>query len=257
MLEKIKLALFYVLLAANTIACLTWALITFIRGEVPTGVTSLLLGLGSLGMIGAITEPGSVRLPASCRFDASGTVVRPPWVFNAATVLMVVTSLSGVALFFAWCLPTGRFDMPEPPVDSHSPLFAVVFFIPVLAVLIPFLTSLLSVGAVVSHRGGSMNYLRLTPQGFENVVIRTTARGAWSDIADIDPPTTEPDRSRGHALTLAMTDGSVARIPTHSLVADDGPLRAMIRFYWRNPALRDELTDGRAAQRLRAVDFAE
>jgi Fe-S-cluster formation regulator IscX/YfhJ len=78
----------------------------------------------------------------------------------------------------------------------------------------------------------------------------------WNDIAAVDDEYQQGRQQRQlKPLTFRLTDGR-QKVCYLSQFGDDATeLYCMIVHYHRNPALRIELTDGRAAQRLRDRTF--
>jgi hypothetical protein len=54
---------------------------------------------------------------------------------------------------------------------------------------------------------------------------------------------------------FVMSDDSAPTLAAGSITPDGSALRELVRFYWEHPESRDELTDGRAVERLAEERF--
>lgn len=110
------------------------------------------------------------------------------------------------------------------------------------------------VGAISAVRRGGIGYVKLSPEGIDVANIISTKYVEWEDVVDIKD-CTETKRTR-KAIVLCMHDGSEEIIDGADIYVPQGTaLYWMVRHYWRHPSDREELTDSRSIDRLRAEDF--
>jgi hypothetical protein len=56
------------------------------------------------------------------------------------------------------------------------------------------------------------------------------------------------------AIVFVMSDETAPTISAGAMTPDGIAVRELVRFYWQHADHRDELTDGRALERLNALD---
>ncbi|KUH82063.1 hypothetical protein AU186_09900 [Mycobacterium sp. GA-1999] len=111
--------------------------------------------------------------------------------------------------------------------------------------------SLTGLAAILRRPGAA--YLRIGPDGVENADILRTRNARWADIVDI---TDMADKRTRNPIVLVLNDAQSIVVPNADRYEPDfGPLYWMVRHYWKHPEDRDELTDGRALERLRNAQF--
>ena len=97
-------------------------------------------------------------------------------------------------------------------------------------------------------------YLRIGPSGVENADIFRTRSARWDDVIDISD---NADRKHRNPIVFVLRDAKQIIVPNAPSYAAGSPaIYWMVRHYWKHPADRDELTDGRALERLRNAQFA-
>ena len=119
---------------------------------------------------------------------------------------------------------------------------------------IPFMSSVLVVTGVPllwrNLRRGCTKYLRLTPDGFELAQGWRSESGDWDQVKDVTDAAPGQQTSTSGPVVFVMSDGSAPTIAAGSMTPNGKALRELVRFYWRQPESRSELTDGRALERL-------
>jgi hypothetical protein len=111
--------------------------------------------------------------------------------------------------------------------------------------------SLTGLVAMLRRRGRA--YLRIGPDGVESADILRTRTARWDDIVDI---TDKADRRARNPIVLIVKDAKPIVVLNADRFASSGAaLYWMARHYWKHPENRDELTDGRALERLRDGAF--
>lgn len=108
-------------------------------------------------------------------------------------------------------------------------------------------------GLCAFARSRQTGFLRIDPEGIAFADIFRTGSARWDEIQDI---TDHADNRARNAIALSVGNGKPLVIANADRFASSGPtLYWMVRHYWLHPEARDELTDGKALQRLRDHDF--
>ena len=133
----------------------------------------------------------------------------------------------------------GRLDIPM----SQTARYSIPFGAGVLALLgIPFVAAYL--------RRGTTKYLLLTTDGFEIAEGLRPHVGLWADVADVTNAAPGKPPVTVGSIAMVMSDGATLNFAAGGCTPDGRALRELVRYYWRHPDDREELTDRRAAQRL-------
>lgn len=225
--------------------CLYWTGVTITRGEYLT--TAVVLGCSvfcagpivvyCLNVLGKITP----RVAS----EGSGTTIQPDRIVDVCAWVTLSAGVAAAAIFaFYW--PRGDIDISVP----HSQRYSMPFMSAVVVVLG-------ARGLWQLASGKDRKYLRLTLQGFEFVYGSTSTQGQWSEITDVTdqaPGTSVPTLK---SISVLTSDGETATMPVaRTFGPNDGQtVRELIRFYWKHPDNRSELTDGRAIRRLQTEEF--
>jgi hypothetical protein len=190
----------------------------------------------------AKTVPGKVS-PGG-EFDDAGTTIRP----DRGIDIPIQVSLLGLVVasgLFAILAPLGKLDIPVPEQ---------------MRLYLPFVSAVAAlIGAPISWRTlrrGSLQYLRMTSNGFVIVQGWRPQSGAWAQVTDVTDVAPSQSAPMPSAIVVVMTDGNVLTLPAASFTPDGRDLRELVRFYWLHRDRRDELTDGRALKRLTDGRFA-
>lgn len=171
--------------------------------------------------------------------DRAGTNFRP----DPGIDIPVQASLGGAVLastLIVILLPIGKLGIPVPPHMRYS---------------LPFMTAIIAIcGTPVLWRNlrrGSSKYLRLTPDGFEVVQGWQPRSGDWNLVKDVTSEEPGKKSTAPGSVVFVMVDDVTFSIAASSITPDGSALRDLVRFYWQNAESRDELTNERAAERLR------
>ena len=114
------------------------------------------------------------------------------------------------------------------------------------------LITAIGLGTLIVRR--EPGYVRLTLDGLVNADVLRTRTTSWADITDITD--TAPTRSPYQPMCVMVKGSKPIVISNLGGYAPSGAaLYWMVRHYWKHPERRDELTDGRALERLRTEDF--
>lgn len=215
-----------------------WAVINIARGEFLTAVVSAGFAVFCLGFIVPFSRTVPGKVSPRAEFDPKGTTIRPDRGIDVplqASVLGLVVA-GGLFAIFA---PLGMVEIPIPEQ---------------LRVYLPFVGATAAlIGAPTSwrtFRRGSLQYLRLTPNGFTFVQGWRPQGGDWARVVDVTDASPNQSAPTPSAIVVMMSDKDVLTLPAASFTPEGRALRELVRFYWQNPDRRDELTDGQALKRL-------
>lgn len=208
------------------------------RGEVPSAVVALGGTAFCFGFVIPQIKIVSGRVEPRVQSDRRGTTFRPD---RGIDIPMQVAVGGGVlaCLLILILLPMGELAIPVPPNMRYSlPFLAAVIF---------------ALGAVTLCRTllrGSTSYLCLTATGFELAQGWRPQPGEWASVKEITAEAPHLQKQAPGAIVFVMSDGAAVTMVAGGYTPDGGALRDLVRYYWQHPESRDELTDGRAAQRL-------
>ena len=98
----------------------------------------------------------------------------------------------------------------------------------------------------------SESRLRLSTRGIEvwNGHWCVSVHKKWDEVEQISDQLPRNKRIRRELIVFGFSKGRNAMLVCDTMTADSDALREWARFYWRHPEFRNELTDGRALQRL-------
>lgn len=203
-----------------------------------TLVVILGLALTCIYLIYIMTQSRTVAFQAS--FDTTGTRLRPDRrIENNLRRLIVTAGISTWLMFLAWVF--GVLYLPLGNARHVFPLCAGAA------------AAVLTWCWVKLVRQGSLSYLVLTPQGFEFSTLREPKTGKWDEVENVADKL--PDEERfWNPMVVTMAGGETLLMEAPGTYTPKGTaLVELVRFYWQRPEQRDELTDGRAVERLRAL----
>ena len=170
--------------------------------------------------------------------DEGGTTF---WPDRSVEMPLYIGLLGGVTACVVYTVfaPAGMVTVPIPHYMRYS---------------LPFTSGVLILVGVPMlwryFRRGSTKYLRLTPSGFELEESWRTASGEWGQVKNVTDESSEKKWSRSGPIVFVMSDDSTPTIAANGMTPSGTALRELVRFYWEHPESRDELTDGRAVERL-------
>ena len=227
-------AFFVLPVAAVWIA--SWGVGGINRGNAPSGMVAL---LGAVTFVVFAAGWAVMRFWPRSRgyFGATGTTIRPRKLYDTLSYTWhIAATLAGwVYISFA---PFGLIDIPH--ARSTQPWLMAVAA----------LAGAATVWRMLAHGGDS--YLKLTQEGCEiwNGPWLAMRRAKWEDISEVrDQPLHRKLRGR-EVIVLAQPEGRSGTLLSDTVTANSDALREWVRFYWRHPEHRAELTDGRALRRL-------
>jgi hypothetical protein len=101
---------------------------------------------------------------------------------------------------------------------------------------------------------GPLGYLQLSPSGVRYAQGFRTVRLSWSDIAEVGDEYPS-SRKLPCPITFRLRTGGLKVFVPGAFGDNPAGIYWMIREYWEHTARREELVDGRAAERLPGRDF--
>ncbi|SEH47589.1 hypothetical protein SAMN04489835_0241 [Mycolicibacterium rutilum] len=215
-----------------------WAVLSVGRGEFLAAVVSLGFAMFCLGLIVPFAKVVRKKISPVGEFDGEGTTIRPDRGIDLPIQISVL-GLTVAGALFAIFGPLGMVDIPVPVQMRYA---------------IPFVSAAIAMmGAPIlwrTLRRGSLQYLRLTPDGFVIVQGWRPRSGDWAQVANVTDMAPGQSAQTPSAVVLVMSDGSAPTLPGASFTPEGRDLRKLVRFYWMHADRRDELTDGRALRRL-------
>ncbi|OLO99938.1 hypothetical protein BVU76_23320 [Mycolicibacterium porcinum] len=170
-----------------------------------------------------------------------GTVLRPDSRVEASQRRSnAALALSGLSMVIAWMC--GWLYLPLP--EGVGQIFPIAFG---------------ATGLVagwfwfVFKRQGGTSYMLLTAEKFKFVNLGCLNSGEWDDIASVTDKLPTEERF-WPPMVITMQDGSILTMDSPGSYTPKGTaLIELMRFYWHHPEKRDELTDGRALDRIHAM----
>lgn len=220
-----------------------WSVRSLALGEFLTSVVTLGVTLFSFGIIAAGGKSAAGRVTPRTSCDGHGTKILPDFFIDVSMLVGSVGILVASTVFVVFA-PMGRLDIPIP----HTARLSLPFMAGATIVLgVPTLWPML--------RRGSSNYLLLTLTGFEMAEGFRPQTGTWDAITNISDAIPDQRKKLPNKLVIENTDGSFNVLSAGWLTPGGKDLREWVRFYWKHPDYRDELTDGRAAKRLADRQF--
>ncbi|WP_124713638.1 hypothetical protein [Mycolicibacterium nivoides] len=196
------------------------------------------LALTSIYSIFMMTQSKTVAFQAS--FDATGTRLRPDKrIENNLRRLIVTAGISTWLMFLAWVF--GVLYLPLGNAQHVFPLCAGAA------------AAVLTWCWIKLVRQGSLSYLFLTPEGFEFSTLREPKTGKWAEVENVADKVPGEERF-WNPMVVTVAGGATLLMEAPGIYTPKGTaLVELVRFYWQHPEQRDELTDGRAVERLRAL----
>lgn len=222
------------------LVCGVWAFVAIKHLAFITAVIAL--ELAATWVLVAAQLAASNKAVVQAAFDESGMLLRPDRRLDAIQRRSCAAlALSGLSMLVAWF--TGWLYLPLP--DGMGEVFPIAFGG----------TGLLAGWFwFVFKRQGGTSYLLLTPEEFEFPNLGSLNSGKWADITAVEDKLPKEERF-WTPMVITMKDGSVLLMDSPGSYTPKGTaVIELVRFYWHHPEQRSELTDGRALDRLHALE---
>jgi hypothetical protein len=232
------LAFYFAMVNGIALLCIVWAVISLGRGEYLTIIVVVGFAFAFVGLEASLVLVLRGKVRPRVEFDDEGTTIRPDRAadgFLKWGTVAVAISVATYAIF----APQGRIDIPL-PYGNHRMWDIVAIGLTLTGI----------VNLWQTFRRGGLSFQRLNARGFELGQGVSSVRGEWDDVTDIADH--RPRKSSPLRATLFVTfrDGRTRTQAIDQYTPNGEALRRLVRYYWLNPDHRDELSDGRAIERL-------
>lgn len=238
--DYLRAAFIFTILIAGGVFTAVWAAIWIDRGSYLTSALCAGTSLLFFSLLFHLAYPMSGAAHPRVEYGPEGTKIRPQ---RYADLIFGIGTLAGV-LVAASFLVFAQLDMVDFIPSGTNRLimpagciFYVIYGAPVL---------------YRSYKYQDGKHLRLDPHGFEvwDSQWNSFARGKWGDVEQILDHPLKGKVSFTEVIVFVLPKGRSAKLGSDTITANSHALREWVRFYWQHPECRDELTDGRALQRL-------
>lgn len=219
-----------------------WAGVMGFRNDYLTAVITGGLATVALTITLASALPLLGRVSVHAKCDSTGTTFRPDAAIVGLFALSFMVAIPSGLLYIIF-VPRGSVGIPmSRGAQVFSPFLIAVIVLSAVAGLIALIV-----------RGGA-GYVRMAPNGFEIANILFTYRGSWTDVAEVTDEV--PGNDALFPVVIRVRSGPPRIIQGAQMYTPRGrALYWMVRHYWLHPESREELTDGRAVERLSHENF--
>ncbi|KWX68131.1 hypothetical protein ASJ79_19040 [Mycobacterium sp. NAZ190054] len=222
--------------------CAVWTFRLFEQGRYLSMAVVVGFAVFAFAILAVRVIVATGRVAPRVEYGDAGTELRPDRKVDRLALLSTLAGFASLLLFTVFG-PLGMAELPGLAREQK-------WFVLVSAAGVVFgLPSLWRIGTQ-----GGMSYLRLGDGGVQAGDAYSRAEYRWDDLSDV------ADRSRhshwahtAGSTYLTTSDGRTRMLASDWYTPGGRALRKLVRFYWQYPECRDELTDGRAAQRLESV----
>ena len=165
--------------------------------------------------------------------------------FNISLQIATTGLVLAMALIAAF-VPLHKLDlpMPGPPTSWMVITFAAA-------------GALYGLPLVINNlRHRTTKYLRMTPEGVQIYEGRSPVTAKWDQVRAVGGGDTLRDPSQVTKLVVSIDGGKAATLSGGAFTVEGTALRDLVRFYWKHPESRPELTNGEALVRLNRAAHA-
>lgn len=226
---------------ALTAAAGYWTLGLITRQEYLTAAfaAGATLSLLALTIVFVVQRAGWVSVRGEA--DGTATHLHPDPVSRVATIAALAFLLP-TSILFAVFAPQGALDIS---MERH-------FMKAEIAAVVVAVASAVGLVMLILHRNDPQR-IDLSPTGF-SVTEWKSWSADWDDIVEVTSDS--PLAKRGFPIVIRVTGEKSHSMSSPMAYTPGGrALYWLFWYYWRHPALRDELADGRALDRLREQRF--
>lgn len=219
------------------------AVLAATRGNYLTTVVATGWAIFLLTLMGAMLMVALGWATQRITCDTTGFTLWPDRRFGVLMLIGIVAALTSCGLFAVFA-PAGAIEFADTRLLRYGFSGAAAG------------AALLCISALVTAwRRGGVGHVKLTPAMIENADILTTRMHEWDDVVDVADHA--ESRKARRAVVLRLRDGREEVISLADVYSPRGvALYWLVRHYWRHPEDRPELTDSRAAERLRDGRFS-
>lgn len=241
MKSHVAVAFLSLVLGAAGALCTAWAIVSIGRGEYLTVIVVIGFAVFSFGMVALVAIVAMRDVAVRVEIDDAGTMFRPDRRVDVLLMASTIGVFVAMALYAIFA-PLDMVDIPLPRGDRKYLVFTAIAGV---------LLGLPSLRQMLTKHG--MSYLRLSAEGFETGNATSSVDRSWDEVTDVSD---RPPHNRGSLNTgttyVTTADGRTRDVASDWYTPGGHALRSLFRLYWQHPERRDELTDGRAVERLAA-----
>lgn len=219
--------------------CAVWTFRLFAQGDYLTMLVVAGFMVFAFGLLAVrlLAEMGTVA--PRIEYGDRGTILRPDPKVDRLSLIATFAAFASMLLYAVFG-SLGMAKLPGPAGDQK-------WF--VLSCIAGVVLGLPSLWRIASQ--GGMSYLRLSDSGLKIGDAYSRAEYRWDEVSEVSDLSRHRQWAHSAGSTyLATTDGRTRLLASDWFTPHGRALRKLMRFYWRYPECRDELTDGRAARRL-------
>lgn len=218
--------------------CSFWVLKLFVLGRYLSMLVVLLFAVFAFGVLAVRVIVAMGKVAPRVEYGDGGTLLRPDPNVDLLSLISVLAAFAAMLLYGIGA----PFGFAELPGVRDQKWFA-------MASIVGVIVGLPSLWRIATQ--GGMSYLRLTANGFEVGDAYSRAEDTWDELSELsDRPRHRPWILIAGSTYLTTLDGRTRTLASDWYTPGGCALRKLVRHYWKYPECRDELTDGRAAQRL-------
>ena len=231
-------AFFFIVLDGLAIVAIWWAVVSFAHGEYLTVVvvTGFAFAFLCLTVSLLLVLRRKVRPVASA--SEHGTTIRPDRMVGGLVKWGTVGAYLALATFAIFA-PLGKIDIPLPPGNGQYVIIVAIAG---------------AIWGVVdvwrTFKRGGVSFIKLDTDGFDMSQGSSSMNGSWDDVVavtDRRPGRPAPFRAM---IFVKFRDEAIRSLVVDSYTPGGDAVWRLVRYYWMNADKRDELTDGRAVERL-------
>lgn len=220
--------------------CLVWSFIFVGRTEFLSATVALGFAAFALGMVAMVVVVATNKVVPRVTCHDGGTTFRPDSRVDRYLMASTIGLLIAMAVYAVFA-SLDMLDIPTPRDDRR-------YFVFICAA--GMVVGVLSMRQIVVQRG--MSRLRMSVDGIEMGNTMSTAQRSWDQLTEIGDRPRNGRKVTG-ATYIATDGGSTRTLPSDWYTPGGRALRDLVRFYWQHPEHREELTNGRAVERLEAA----
>lgn len=231
-------AFFFSVLDGLAIVAIWWAVVSFAHGEYLTVVVVTGFAFAFLCLTASLVLVMRRKVRPLADVGDRGTTIRPDHIVGGLVKWGTVTAYLALATFAIFA-PLGKIDIPLPP-GNRQYILIVAFAGTIWGIVDVWRT----------FKRGGVSFIKLDADGFAMSQGSSSINGGWDDvvaITDRRPGKPAPLRAM---IFVKFGDDRIRSLVVDSYTPGGDAVRRLVRYYWMNSDKRDELTDGRAVERL-------
>lgn len=236
------LAFYFAVTNGMALLCIVWAVISLGRGEWLTTVVVLGVALSFVGFEASLLLVLRGKVRPRVGFDYEGTTIRPDRAADGFLKWATVPLAIAVATYAIFALQ-GKIDIPVP--YGNQRMWGTIAIGLTLAGIVSLWRT---------FRPGGVSFVRLSPSGFEMSQGSSSMKGEWGDVVAISDRRPEKSPPLRAMIFIKFRDDRFRTLVVDSYTPGGDAMRRFVRYYWLYPDRRDELTDGRAIERLSELE---